>query len=76
MSNSLQRLIDLTPKMPEFIGTVVQANHPEYMVLVVDGTGSVICTSSTPYSVNDRVFIAGTEIKREAPSGQVLQIEV
>lgn len=76
MSNPLQRLIDLIPKDPEFIGTVQQADHPSYKVLVVDGTGLVICTSSTAYNVGDRVFISGTEIKRSAPVGDVLQIEV
>lgn len=76
MSNALNRLIDLLPKTPEFIGTVQTANHPEYKVLVVDGTGLVICTATAKYFVGQRVFIAGTEIKREAPSGTVLQIEV
>lgn len=76
MSNALNRLIDLLPKTREFIGTVQTADHPEYKVLVVDGTGLVICTASNPYYVGQRVFIAGTEIKREAPNGTVLQIEV
>ncbi len=76
MSNALNRLIDLLPKAPEFIGNVQFANHPEYKVLVVDGTGLVICTSQTRYFVGDRVFISGSEIKRSAPNGTVLQIEI
>ncbi len=76
MSNALSRFLDLLPKTPEFVGTVQSANHPNYKVLVVDGTGLVLCTSSTPFNVGDRVYISGNEIKRSAPTGVVYQIEV
>ena len=76
MSNALQRLIDLLPKAPEFIGTVTSADHPNYKVLVVDGSGLVMCTSSTKYTVGNRVFISDNEIKRVALGGEVIQIEV
>ena len=76
MSNPLQRLIDLLPKASEFIGTITSADHPNYKVLVVDGTGLVMCTSSTKYVVGTRVFVSNQEIKRVAPSGDVIQIEV
>ncbi|AMW78868.1 hypothetical protein AMD27_08255 [Acinetobacter sp. TGL-Y2] len=76
MSNALQRLIDLLPKAPEFIGTVTSADHPNYKVLVVDGSGLVMCTSSTKYTVGTRVFISDNEIKRVALGGEVIQIEV
>ena len=76
MSNALQRLIDLLPKAPEFIGTITSEDHPQYKVLVVDGTGLVMCTSSTKYAVGTRVFVSDQEIKRVAPAGAVVQIEV
>lgn len=76
MSNALSRFLDLLPKTPEFIATVQSADHPNYKVLVVDGTGLVLCTSSTPFNVGDRVYISGNEIKRSAPTGTVTQIEV
>ena len=76
MSNALSRLLDLLPKTPEFIATVQNSDHPNYKVLVVDGTGLVLCTSSTPFNVGDRVYISGNEIKRSAPTGVVYQIEV
>ncbi len=76
MSNALQRLIDLLPKAPEFIGTITSEDHPQYKVLVVDGTGLVMCTSSTKYAVGTRVFVSNQEIKRIAPMGAVVQIEV
>lgn len=76
MSNPLQRLIDLLPKAPEFVGTITSEDHPKYKVLVVDGTGLVLCTSSTKYSVGTRVFVLNKEIKRTAPNGAVVQIEV
>jgi hypothetical protein len=59
VSNALSRLLDLLPKTPEFIATVQNADHPNYKVLVVDGTGLVLCTSSTVFSVGDRVYISG-----------------
>ena len=76
MSNALSRLLDLLPKTPEFIATVQSANHPNYKVLVVDGTGLVLCTSSTRFNIGDRVYISGNEIKRSAPTGVVYQIEI
>ena len=76
MSNALSRLLDLLPKTPEFIATVQSANHPNYKVLVVDGTGLVLCTSSTRFNIGDRVYISGNEIKRSAPTGAVYQIEI
>lgn len=76
MSNVLQRLIDLMPKAPEFVGTITGVNHPNYKVLVTDDSGLVMCTSSTVYKLNDRVFVSNQEIKRLAPNGEVVQIEV
>ena len=76
MSNALKRLIDLLPKAPEFVGEITSADHPKYKVLVVDGTGLVMCTSSTKYAVGTRVFVSNQEIKRVAPSGAVVQIEI
>jgi hypothetical protein len=76
MSNALKRLLDLMPKAPEFVGTITHEDHPQYKVLVVDGSGLVMCTSSTKYAVNTRVFVSGQEIKRVAPSGAVVHIEV
>ncbi len=76
MSNALQRLIDLMPKAPEFVGEITHENHPNYKVLVVDGSGLVMCTSMTRYNVGTTVFISDGEIKRIALSSNVVQIEV
>lgn len=76
MSNALQRLIGLLPKAPEFIGTITSEDHPNYKVLVVDGSGLVMCTSTTRYNLGATVFIRDAEIKRLAPSGEIIQIEV
>lgn len=77
MSNALKRLLDLMPKAPEFVGIITNENHPKYKVLVVDGTGLVMCSSSMKYAVGTRVFVSGQEIKRIAPpAGDVVQIEV
>lgn len=76
MSNALQRLIGLLPKAPEFIGTITSENHPSYKVLVVDGSGLVMCTSTTRYNLGATVFVSDGEIKRPAPFGEVIKIEV
>ena len=76
MSNALKRLLDLLPKAPEFVGEITSADHPKYKVLVVDGTGLVMCTSSTKYAVGTRVFVSNQEIKRVALSSAVVQIEI
>ncbi|MFW1952079.1 hypothetical protein [Acinetobacter beijerinckii] len=76
MSNIYNRFFDMLPKTPEFIGTVQSVDHPNYKVLVADGTGLVLCTSSTIFTVGAKVYISGNEIKRSAPTGVVYQIEV
>ncbi|MFW2160855.1 hypothetical protein ACG93T_05645 [Acinetobacter beijerinckii] len=76
MSNFYNRFFDMLPKTPEFIGTVQSVDHPNYKVLVADGTGLVLCTSSTIFTVGAKVYISGNEIKRSAPTGVVYQIEV
>ncbi|ENW05758.1 hypothetical protein [Acinetobacter beijerinckii] len=76
MSNIYNRFFDMLPRTPEFIGTVQSADHPNYKVLVADGTGLVLCTSSTVFNAGDKVYISGNEIKRSAPTGVVYQIEV
>lgn len=37
--------------LPEFIATVQNADHPNYKVLVVDGTNAAV------FNVGDRVYI-------------------
>ena len=76
MSNIYNRFFEMLPKTPEFIGTIQSADHPNYKVLVVDGTGLVLCTSATVFNVGAKVYISGNEIMRSAPTGVVYQIEV
>lgn len=76
MANPFQRFLDLIPKQAEFIGTVQFVDHPNYKVLVVDGTGLVACTSASKWQFGDRVFIQDQNIVRSAPLGEILQIEV
>ncbi|HIQ35120.1 MAG TPA: hypothetical protein EYH52_10860 [Acinetobacter venetianus] len=76
MSNIYNRFFEMLPKTPEFIGTVQSAAHPNYKVLIADGTGLVLCTSATVFNIGAKVYISGNEIKRSAPAGAVYQIEV
>ncbi len=76
MSNALKRLLNLLPKSPEFIGIITNEDHPKYKVLVIDGSGLVLCTSNSRFTVGTKVFISNNEIKRSAPEGTVVQIEV
>ncbi len=64
------------PKTPEFVGTITSVNHPNYKVLVSDNSGLVMCTSVVEYRLGEKVFISNNEIKRSAPQGTVVQIEV
>lgn len=64
------------PKTPEFVGTITSVNHPNYKVLVSDNSGFVMCTSVVEYRLGEKVFISNNEIKRSAPQGTVVQIEV
>ena len=64
------------PKTPEFVGTITSVNHPNYKVLVSDNSGLVMCTSQVIYKIGDKVLISNNEIKRSAPQGIVVQIEV
>ncbi|MBF7696609.1 hypothetical protein [Acinetobacter rathckeae] len=76
MSNPYQRLLELLPKTPELIGDITSADHPNYKVLIIDSTGLLLCTSATQFKTGDRVFVAGTEVKRIAPSGNTGTIEI
>ena len=76
MSNIYKQLLDLLPKSPEFVGIIQNSNHPNYKVLVADNSGLVMCTSNVEYRTGDKVFISNNEIKRSAPQGTVVQIEV
>ena len=76
MSNAYKRLLDLIPRESEFVGTVQNTEHPNYKVLVVDGSGLVACTASTAFEVGNRVFVRGQLIVRNAPEGEVMNIEV
>ena len=76
MSNALKRLMALMPKTLEFVGTITSVNHPNYKVLVSDNSGVVMCTSVVEYRLGEKVFISNNEIKRSAPQGTVVQIEV
>lgn len=76
MSNAYKRLLDLIPKESEFVGTVQSAEHPNYKVLVIDGSGLVACTAATVFQMGNRVFVRGKLIVRSAPTGEVMNIEV
>ncbi len=76
MSNAYKRLLDLIPKESEFVGTVQNAEHPNYKVLVIDGSGLVACTAATVFQMGSRVFVREQLIVRSAPAGEVMNIEV
>lgn len=76
MTNFYKRLKSLFPSAAEFVGEIQSADHPNYKVLLVDGTGLVMCTSAATWRVGQRVFISDQVIQREAPSGTVIDIEL
>lgn len=76
MTNFYKRLKSLFPSAAKFIGEIQSADHPNYKVLLVDGTGLVMCTSAMTWSVGQRVFISDQVIQYEAPSGDVVYIDL
>lgn len=77
MSNALKRMREmLNPQHTEYVGTITSVDHPNYKVLNSDDSGLVLCTSNSVYKLGDRVFFSNYEIKRPAPLGEVINIEV
>lgn len=77
MSNPLLELRKLlNPQHVEHIGTIQNANHPNYKVLVGDDSGLTLCTSNVPYNVGAKVYFSNGEIKRPAPNKPITYIEI
>jgi len=77
VTNPLMQLRKLlNPQHTEYIGIIQNAAHPKYKVLLIDGSGMVLCTSNTRYEVGARVFISNQTILRPAPLGEHSEIEI
>lgn len=76
MSSPYQKLLELFPKTPDFVGEITFADHPNYKVRALDGQGLLLCTSTTIYNINDRVYVNGTEIKKPATVGEFIKLDI
>lgn len=77
MTSPLNKLRDLlNPQHPTFKGTITSVSHPNYRVLLSDGSGVVLCTSGTQYNLGATVFISNQTILRPAPSGEHSEIDL
>lgn len=71
-----KKFVDLLPKTPRYIGTVLAVTSPgRYSVQLVGG-GLLQVIGSTEYQVADRVFVADKKIESKAPALTSITIEV
>lgn len=77
MTSPLNKLRDLlNPQHPTFKGIITSVSHPNYRVLLSDGSGVTMCTSGVQYNLGATVFISNNKIERPAPSGQHAEIDL
>lgn len=70
-----RRFVDLLPKTPRLIGTVVSISDNRYVVQLTGG-GMMQALGPTGYQVSDKVFVVDKRIEGKAPALTNLTIEV
>lgn len=71
-----RKFVDLLPKTPRYIGTIVSVNSPGRYTVQLIGSGLLQVIGSTEYQAADRVFITDKKIEGKAPSLTTETIEV
>jgi hypothetical protein len=71
-----RKFVDLLPKTPRYIGTIVAVNSPGRYSVQLIGGGLLQAIGSTEYQVADRVFVADKKIEGKAPALTSTTIEV
>lgn len=71
-----RKFVDLLPKTPRYIGTVVTVNSPGRYTVQLIGGGLMQAIGSTEYQVAERVFVADKKIEGKAPALSAETIEV
>lgn len=71
-----KKFVDLLPKTPRYIGTVISVDSPGRFTVSLVGGGTLQVSGGSEYTVSDRVFVEGGKIVGEAPALTTLTIEV
>lgn len=71
-----KRFLDLVPKTPRLVGTVISSYGGGRYAVQLSGGGVVEVTSKNAYSVSARVFIEDQRIVDDAPALDAVTIDV
>ena len=76
LGSLFKRFLDLVPKTPRLVGTVISnAGGGRYGVQLAGG-GVIEATSKNAYSISARVFVEDQRIVGDAPALDVVTIDV
>jgi hypothetical protein len=71
-----KKFIDLLPRTPRYIGTVVTINSPGRYTVQLVGGGLLQVIGESNYQIPDRVFVADKKIEGKAPALTTETIEI
>lgn len=71
-----RRFVDLLPKAPRYVGTVVAVVSPGVYTVQLAGGGLMQATGGDEYVVSDRVFVLDKKIEGKAPNLPSITIDV
>ncbi len=71
-----KRFVDLLPKAPRYVGTVVSVVSPGVYNVQLAGGGLMQATSPEEYVASDRVFVLDKKIEGKAPNLPSITIDV
>jgi hypothetical protein len=71
-----RKFVDLLPKAPRYVGTIVSVTSPGRYTVQIVGGGTLQVIGSTEYQVADRVFVADKKIEGKAPTLTAITIDV
>lgn len=76
LGNFWRKFVDLLPKSPRYVGTIIAITSPGRYTVQIVGGGTLQAIGSTEYQVSDRVFVADKKIEGKAPALNQLIIDV
>lgn len=71
-----RRFVDLLPKAPRYVGTIISVASPGVYTVQLAGGGLMQATSTDAYAVSDRVFVMDKKIEGKAPDLPSITIDV
>lgn len=71
-----KRFLNLLPKVPRQIGTVISVDGDGLHIIQLTGGGFITCLSNTPFQIAEKVFVTDKKIEGKAPSLPTEIIEV